>query len=140
MKLENKKQLAARTLDVGKGRIVFNIQRLSEIKEAITKQDIKDLKNSGAILVRDKKGHKKIVRRKTRRRAGSVRKKVNTRKQDYVILTKKLRAYLLNLRTRGKISQEEYKSLRAEVRTSEFRSLAHLKERFSEAKNENNKA
>ena len=43
MKLEGKKDLVARTLGVGKGRIVFNVQRLEEIKQAITKQDIKDL-------------------------------------------------------------------------------------------------
>lgn len=46
MKLENKKDLASRALKVGKNRIAFNKSRLTEIKEAITKQDFKDLKES----------------------------------------------------------------------------------------------
>ena len=44
MNLQKKKELAARTLTIGKDRIMFNTSRLDEIKEAITKQDIKDLK------------------------------------------------------------------------------------------------
>jgi len=75
MRLEKKKQLAARSLNVGSTRVIFNTQRLSEIKEAITKQDIKDLKNSGAILIREKKGRRKNKKRKIRRGVGSVRKK-----------------------------------------------------------------
>jgi len=41
MKLDKKKNLAKRVLNVGKERIIFVKERLSEIKEAITKQDIK---------------------------------------------------------------------------------------------------
>ncbi|KKQ34082.1 MAG: UDP-N-acetylmuramoyl-tripeptide-D-alanyl-D-alanine ligase, partial [Candidatus Nomurabacteria bacterium GW2011_GWB1_37_5] len=41
---------------VGKNRIKFVESRISEIKEAITKQDIKDLLNDGAIIISDKKG------------------------------------------------------------------------------------
>ena len=42
-KLDRRKDLASRVLGVGKRRIIFDSSRLSEIKEAITKQDIKDL-------------------------------------------------------------------------------------------------
>jgi large subunit ribosomal protein L19e len=132
MKLEGKRSLAARSLNVGKGKVIFNVERLSEIKEAITKQDIKDLKQAGAISLKEKKGRRKVKRRKTRRRAGSIRKKVNTRKQDYVILTRKLRAYLSNLKSRGKITQDHFKKLRNEIKMSNFRSLAHMKETISE--------
>ena len=40
MNLGKKKQLAARTLGVGKSRVHFVNENLNEIKEAITKQDI----------------------------------------------------------------------------------------------------
>ena len=50
MNLSKKKALAARTLNVGKARILFNVQRLGEIKEAITKQDIRDLHKEGRNL------------------------------------------------------------------------------------------
>jgi len=87
MKLEGKKELASRALGIGKKRIVFNKERISEIKEAITKQDIRDLLKDKAIFINEIKGRKKIVRRKTRRRAGSVKKKVNNRKRDYMNIT-----------------------------------------------------
>ena len=135
MKLENKRALAARTLKVGKNRVIFNSQRLSEIKEAITKQDIKDLVSSGVIRIKDKKGKRKIQKRKTRRRSGSIKKKVNKSKREYIILTRKLRAHLKKLKENKKISQEDFIELRKEIKTRAFRSLAHMKERISEAKN-----
>jgi len=130
MKLEKKRALVSRALKIGKNRIVFNTQRLSDFKEAITKQDIRDLKESGAIIIKDKKGRRKIVKRKTRRRAGSVRKKVNSRKKDYVILTRKLRSHTRNLRTKDKITSEQHTKLRKEIRANIFRSIAHMKERI----------
>ncbi len=59
MNLEKKKKLAARTLNVGKERIIFLKSRLEEIKEAITRQDIKDLHKDGAIIIKEEKGRKK---------------------------------------------------------------------------------
>jgi len=136
MKLENKKSLASRALNVGKKRVMFNIQRLSEIKEAITKQDMKDLKESGAISIKEIKGRKTVKKRRTRRRDGSIRKNVSTRKQDYVKLTRKLRTYLRNMKERDNISTEDFKELRKEIRASEFRSLARMKERIAQMKEE----
>ena len=51
MNLAKKKSLAARVFGVGKSRVVFAKSRLNEIKEAITKQDIRDLKKDGAITI-----------------------------------------------------------------------------------------
>ena len=53
MNLKKKKILAAKTLGVGRNRIRLLKSRLDEIKEAITKQDIRDLKNDGAILIKE---------------------------------------------------------------------------------------
>jgi len=136
VKLENKKSLAARALNIGKGRVIFNISRLSEIKEAITKQDIKDLKEGGAISIRETKGRRKVQKRRTRRKAGSIKKKVSTRKQDYVKLTRKLRKYLANLKARDNISNEDVKTLRKEIRSGDFRSLANMKESIKQMKEE----
>ena len=130
MKLNKKKELAAKTLEVGKGRIVFNIHRLNDIKDAITKQDIRGLYNDGAILIREIHGSKTKVKRKTRRRAGSIRKIPGNKKRKYIILTRKLRAYLFELRKAEKITEEQYQKLRKEIRASAFRSKAHMKERL----------
>ena len=131
MKLENKKKLAARALGINKSRILFNTERLAEIKEAITKQDIKDLVKDKAISIKSIKGRKKITRRKTRRRAGSIKKAHKKTKQDYIKITRKLRKYLSNLRTRDMVSKEDFTSLRKQIKTSAFKSFAHLKEAMS---------
>lgn len=106
----------------------MNIQRLDEIKEAITKQDIRDLVASGAIFIKEISGRKRVAKRKTRRRAGSIRKRVKGTKRAYVNLTRKLRAYIYELRTQKKISEEQYWKLRKEIRSGAFKSKSNLKE------------
>lgn len=131
MQLNKKKELASRVLGVGKGRIVFNKEALEEIKEALTKQDIKDLVKANSIFVKEISGTLKKKKRKTRRRSGSIKKKVNQRKRDYMTITRKLRAYISELRKHGTLSSEEYWKLRKEIRAKSFKSKAHMKERIS---------
>ena len=131
MKLEGKKELAARTLGVGKERIVFNTARLAEVKEAITKQDIRDLVQAKAIFVKEIKGRAKVERRSTRRRAGSIRKKVKPKKLGYMILTRKLRSIIADLRVKEKISEELYQKLRKEIKAHSFRDKHQMKERIT---------
>lgn len=128
MKLDKKKKLATRALKIGKGRISFNKERLTELKEAITKQDIKDLISSGVIKIKEKKGRKKIRRRRTKKRGGKIKKKVNKRKEDYIKITRKLRTHIKELRKQNKITKKEYYELRKRIKNKEFRSKAHLKE------------
>ena len=128
MNLGKKKALASRILKVGKNRVEFDSGSLSEIKEAITKQDIRDLYAEGMIKIKPVKGRKKIVRRKTRRGPGKIKKTVNKRKQIYVKITRKLRAYLSELKKLGVIDRELYIDLRKKIRMRVFRSKAHLKE------------
>ncbi len=134
MNLEKKKSLAARTMNVGRDRIVFNTYRLEEIKEAITKQDIKDLISSRAILIREIKGRKKLVRRATRKRGGSKRKTIKKGKRGYIIITRKLRNYLSSLKKKQALSNSNFYVLRKEIRARSFDSLAELKERIGEIK------
>ena len=127
MNLSKKKELAARTLRVGKERIVFVKSRLEEVKEAITKQDIRDLRKDKAILIKEILGRKK-KKRKKKRSVGNIRKKVKTRKKDYVTLTRKLRDYVRELKKQGKLSLKEVKEIRKRIRNKNFRSKAHLRE------------
>ncbi|MEK6928053.1 MAG: 50S ribosomal protein L19e [Nanoarchaeota archaeon] len=133
MKLDKKKALAMSTLGIGKDRVVFNTQRLDEIKEAITKQDIRDLVVSGAIIIRDIKGRRTVVKRTTRRRAGSVKMKVNHGKKIYMIITRKLRAYAKELLDQEKITKEKYLKLRQQIKAHAFKSKAHFKEHLAVA-------
>ena len=134
MNLANKKVLASKVLKVGKGRIYFNPENLSEIKEAITRQDIKDLHQAGAIQIKEVAGRKKIVKRKNRRRTGKIKKKVNNRKQEYVIITRKLRTFLKYLLKTGSVDKETYKETRKQIRARKFKSKRHLKESMEKNK------
>lgn len=134
MKLEGKKELAARALNIGKARIIFNKERLDEIKEAITKNDIKDLLKGKAIKIKEKQGRKKKEKRRTRRRVGSIKKKVNKRKQEYIKLTRKLRTHIKYLKDKGILPNSEYIALRKEIRAKAFRNLTHMKERIPQEK------
>ncbi len=128
MNLSKKKQLAAKVLKVGKKRIHFSNENLAEIKEAITKQDIKDLHAEGIITIKPVKGRKRIKKRKTKRGPGKIKKKVRRRKQTYVKITRKLREYLKHLKKQGIISNELHIGLRKKIRMRDFRSKAHLRE------------
>ena len=131
MKLENKKGFAANVLGVGKGRIIFNKTRLSEIKEAMTRQDIKDLFNDGAIAIREIRGRLKVEKRSTRRRAGRRRQPVKNKKRIYMTISRKLRSYIDELRKAEKISQEQFLILRKEIKASTFKDKMHIKERIN---------
>ncbi|MBL7059171.1 hypothetical protein ISS08_01845 [Candidatus Pacearchaeota archaeon] len=128
MNLGKKKALATRTLKVGKGRILFVKSRLNEIKEAITRQDIKDLHEEGAILIKEKSGRSKVEKRTRKRGPGKIKKNVNTRKRDYVIMTRKLRSYVAEMKKQGLLSPEEIVDIRKKIRNKIFRSKRHLKE------------
>lgn len=128
MNLAKKKQLAAKVLKVGKGRIILDETRLNEIKEAITKQDMRDLYKSGAIKIKEKKGRRKREKRKIRRGEGKVKKRVRGRKQDYVRMTRKLRSYIKELKKQKRIDNKNYRELRNKIATRMFTSKAQLKE------------
>ena len=129
MNLGKKKNLAKRTLKVGKERIIFIKSRLEDIKEAITRQDIRDLNAEGAILVREIKGRIKIKKRK--KTPGKIKKKVSKRKQEYVKMTRKLRRYVAAMRERGEIGRDEYLDIRKKIRNKIFKSQAQLKSYIS---------
>ncbi|HKL23864.1 MAG TPA: 50S ribosomal protein L19e [Candidatus Nanoarchaeia archaeon] len=127
MNFKRKKELAAKTFNVGKDRIILVKERKDDLKEAISREDMRQLKNDGAIKIKEKKGRTK-VRKGKRRTTGNVRKKVKTRKRDYVLLTRKLRKYIKELEKHGKITKQEKKELRKKIRDKDFKSQAQLKE------------
>ena len=127
MNLNKKKNLAKRTFGVGKERIVFVESRLADIKEAITKQDMRDLLSQGAIVIKDVKGRRKVVR-KVKRSVGNVRHKQKKGKDSYIILTRKLRKYVSEVKKAGKVTKTEFENIRKKIKNRDFRSKAHLTE------------
>ena len=134
MNLSKKKQLASKTLKVGKGRIIFVKSRVNEIKEAITKQDIRDLEKEGAIVIREIRGRKTKIRKKKKRSPGKIRKIAKSRKKEYVIHTRKLRSYLSDVNKKGEVAKEDVIDIRKKIRNRKFRSKIHLKEHIGSLK------
>ncbi len=133
MKLD-KKKLAARAMGVGAGRILFNTERLGEIKEAITKQDIRDLVRDGAIYVREPQGRKAVVARKQRRRQGSFRKRVGQKKRSYMLFVRSARRSLAHAVTQGDITKEHATAIRKEVKSRRIVMKSALRDRMKEIK------
>jgi large subunit ribosomal protein L19e len=126
MNLKKKKALAVRTLGVGEKRIKFLKPRLDEIKEALTKQDIRDLYKDGAIVIENISGRKTSTKKKKKRSTGNIRKNVNKRKREYVALTRKLRGHLSQIK--GKLTKKETEDLRKKIRNKFFTSNANFKD------------
>ncbi len=132
MQLAKKKELAAKVLKVGKKRILFTEENLTEIKEAISRQDIVDLHKAGAIKIREIKGRKKIVKRKHKRGKGKVKKKVREKKREYVLLTRKLRGVVKNMLRIGQVEKTKYLQVRKMIKAKKFKSKRHLGESVGE--------
>lgn len=112
MKLNKKKKLVAKVLGIGKGRVIFDFARLEEVKEAITRQDIRDLVADKAIKIRPIKGIKGKEKRKRKRGPGKRKMSVFNRKEHYVTRIRMLRKYLAILLKNKKITKDQYKKFR----------------------------
>jgi large subunit ribosomal protein L19e len=134
MDLGKKRALAARTFNVGKERIFFVPSRLDEIKEAMTKQDIRDLHAEKAIVIKEIKGRRIKIKKRTKKGDGSKKKNIKNKKRKYMNLTRKLRKYLKDLKNQKKVSKEESKEIRKRIRDKSYRSKAHLKLQIGETK------
>ena len=121
--LSTQKRLAAEVLGVGKGRVLFDPDRLADIKEALTKEDIRE-------LIKDEAIKAKAIKRKIRGRKKSKKKKnkrkIKRRKQDYVHKIRKLRKYLLSVKR--DIGIKEYRNLRKLAKAGQFKSKEYLRE------------
>lgn len=138
MNLRNKKQLAARLYGVGLNRVKFDEARLNDIKEAITKRDIKGLVISGAISIEVKHGASKSgfrarlkQKRKGRRQGqGSRKGKRTARLRNKVAWMNKIRAqrkYIGLLREKGYIKNDAFQNVYKKSGGGFFRSKRHIR-------------
>lgn len=138
MKLGTKKKLAAKVLNVGVNRVVFDSERLPDIKEAITKMDIKGLIKGGAIKAKPVKGASKsrfrkrlVQKRKGRRQGkGSRKGKQGSRLKSKVTWMNKIRLqrkYLKMMKEKELISSEDFRMIYNKASGGFFRSRRHMK-------------
>src|SRR3989338_5126951 len=140
MNLNTKKALAAKVLKTGKNRIWFNPERLPDIKEALTKQDIRDLYKEGIIKVKTITGVMKLKKRKTRRRAGSFGKKVSKRKEQYVHRVRTIRAIIKKLKHTQRITAAEYAKLNNYAKSGIFKDVMQFRQHLNELLKDKEKA
>jgi large subunit ribosomal protein L19e len=115
--LQAQKRMAAKVMDIGKNKVWFDPERLSDIKEAITKQDIADLIKDGAISkspvdgIKRRAGKRHLIRKRRgrRRRSGSIKKRIKV--DNYPSRIRKLRFYLKNLKKAKKVTTEQYRKM-----------------------------
>ena len=115
----------ARVAGVGVDKIRLDNDMLDDIKEAITRQDIRDLISEKLITVKEDKGKRKKFKKKSK---GKGRIKIARKNENYVYVTRKLRSYIKDLRDKGKIDKEKYHNLRNKIRARMFKGLSHMKQ------------
>ncbi len=138
MKMDVQKRLAAVILDCSQKRVRLDPERLAEIKEAITKIDIKGLINDKAISKKPVKGVSRVRARARQRQKrsgrrkgyGSRKGKLNARASYKSVWTNKIRAQrglLKKMKETNSITKQVYRSLYEKAKGGFFRSRKHLK-------------
>ena len=131
------RRLSSQIMKCSKKRVKFDTSRLSDIKEAITSNDIRGLINAGAIMSKMKRGisssrnKKRILQKRKGRRQGegSRKGKIGTRAQRKKLWIKRIRALrktLKELAEQKKIGKAAYRTLYKMSKSGFFRSRAHL--------------
>jgi large subunit ribosomal protein L19e len=130
MNLDFQKRLAAKVAGVGLKRIKFNPEFINEIKDAMTREDIKALMAEGAITVLDKKGISRArVKEKKKRGPGSRKGKATarySRKDRWIDKIRALRFYLQLLRKEQVIDSKLFRKLYSMASGGYFHSKRHL--------------
>ncbi len=138
MKLKTQKRLAASLLKCSKKRIVFDNERLDEIKESITKKDIDGLIKDKAIKKKQAKGvsrarANKIKRQKSKgRRKGPGSKKGThgarlPKKQAWIKKVRVQRKFIKELKDKKIITSKSHQMLYSKISGGFFRSRKHIK-------------
>jgi large subunit ribosomal protein L19e len=137
MNLANQKVLAAKAAGVGLGRVMLVPERSAEIKDAITKTDIRALIKSGAIKISNtrtpSRGRAKIrhaQKLRGRRRGQSRRKGASGaragKKSVWINKIRLLRRTLQTLREQDKLSTETYHQIYRRAKGGFFRDRGHM--------------
>lgn len=132
------KKLASEIMECSPSRIKIDPQNLNEVKEAITKFDVRNLIKKGVIKVEPVRGTSKVrireakkQKRKGRRRGhGSRKGTFNARtdkKTDWINKVRLQRSLLLTLKNKNLIEPNIYWNLYKKSKGGYFRSVRHIK-------------
>lgn len=135
--LKSQRRMASEVLDVGKNRIWIDPDQKDKVEEAITRQDIRNLIESGAIQKKEQEGtskgrarHNKKQKAKGRRKGQGSRKGRKTarksRKENWMEQIRAIRKRLKEMRDEEEITNEQYRKLYDMAKGGFFRDTKHL--------------
>ncbi len=137
MKLRNQKRTASKIIKSSPKRISFDKDRLDEIKESITRVEIKRLIKEKAITSKPKKGisrvraRKRLLQKRKGRRKGEGKKKGRStarlsRKEMWINKIRVQRRFLESLKSKNLIDTRTYRDLYRKSKGNLFRSRRHI--------------
>ncbi|OYT41766.1 50S ribosomal protein L19e [Candidatus Pacearchaeota archaeon ex4484_26] len=141
MALKTQKRMSAKLLKVGENRVWFDPDSLADIKEAITKEDIRGLIKDGVIKAKKKKGiskgrfrkRLKQKRKGLKKGAGKRKGKRTTKRRGKKVWIKKVRVLRKLLKEHKKVmAKKDYWQLRKEIKSGGIKYKKHLLERIKE--------
>ncbi len=135
---KTRKRIAARLMKCSPKRVRLDATQLDDIKEALTKSDIRGLINDGVIRSVQKKGvsrgraREKHLKKRKGQRSGQGKRKgratARTPKKETWMKTVRLqRAFLGKLKAEEKISKSTYREMYLKSKGGFFRSRRHIK-------------
>lgn len=141
--LKAQKRLAADILDVGENRVRFDPDEQAEIADAITRDDVRELIDSGLIEAETATGNSRgRARKRQEKRAYGHQKGHGSRKgrsggrqsdkEDWRSRIRAQRRELRELRDDGEIDRSQYRELYDQASGGEFDSIADLNRYIAE--------
>jgi len=135
--LKSQKRMASEVMDIGKDRVWIDPEQMDRVDEAITRQDIRNLVESGAIQKKDKKGtskgrsreNKKQKKKGQRKGHGSRKGRKGARKSskdEWMEKIRSIRERLKEMRDEQEITQDQYRKLYDMSKGGFFRDTKHL--------------
>jgi large subunit ribosomal protein L19e len=136
--LSAQRRLAALVIGCGENRVWINPEKISDIQNAMSREDIRNLIEEGAISAHQKKGISRgRARLRTAKRSyghgkgpGHRNGAKGARTPSKTVWIKKIRAQRKELRAQreaGTITPTEYRRLYRRAAGGQFRNVAHLK-------------
>jgi len=137
MNISNQKRLAAKVAGVGTERIILVPERVSEIKDAITKADIRTLIKSGAIRIlpinppsRSRVKTRNAQKKRGRQRGPGGRKGGKSARMPHKLVwirkIRLMRATLKHLKSTDKVTQQVYDDIYRKAKGNFFRDKGHM--------------
>ena len=134
----SQKRIVAAVLKCGVNRVWFDPARISDIENAISREDLRGLVDDGAIKARQKKGvsrgraRARIAKRSYGHCKGPGKRKGaagarNPSKTAWIQRIRAIRKVLVALRDAGTIDRHMYRLVYRKAAGGQYRSVAHMK-------------